>query len=55
MDREQYVSETERQLTEFTFYKALDHEPTNECANKMSDAIPEMRNSDLISKQMLSF
>ena len=30
MDREYNVLEAERQLNDFTFYKALDHDPTRE-------------------------
>ena len=30
MDREHYFSEAKRQLNDYTFYKALDHDPTHE-------------------------
>ena len=54
MDREHYVSEAERQLNDSTFYKALDHGPTHEFAEKVADAISEMRTGDHISEKMPS-
>ena len=54
MDREHYVSEAERQMNNSTFYKALDHDPTHEFAEKVADAISEMRTGDQISEKMPS-
>ena len=51
MDREHYVSEAESQLNDSTFYKALDHDPTHEFAEKVADAINEMRTGDHISEK----
>ena len=51
MDREHYVSEAERQLNDSTFYKALDHSPTHEFAEKVADAISEMQTGDHISEK----
>ena len=50
MDREHYISEAERQLTDSTFYKALDHDPSNAFAKKAIN-ICEMRNCDHISER----
>ena len=54
MDREHYVSEAERQMNDSTFYKALNHDPTDEFAEKVADAISEMRTGDQISEKMPS-
>ena len=50
MDREHYISEAERQLNDSTFHKALDHDPTNEFAKKVADAVSEMLYGDHIMK-----
>ena len=42
IDREHCVSEAERQLNDFTFFKTLDHDRTHEFAKKVGDAISEM-------------
>ena len=54
MDREHYVSEAERLLNDSTFYKALDHDPTHEFAEKVADAISQTRTGDHISEKMPS-
>ena len=51
MDREHYISETERQLNDSTFYKALDHDPTHEFAKKVADAVSEMLNGNHINEK----
>ena len=54
MDRDHYVSGAERQLNDSTFYKALDHDPTHEFAEKVAAAISEMQTGDHISEKMPS-
>ena len=51
MDSEHYISEAERQLNDSTFHKALDHDPTNEFAKKVADAVSEMLCGDHISEK----
>ena len=39
MDRENYISEAERQLNDSNFYTSLDHDPTLEYAKQLSDVV----------------
>ena len=55
MDREYYISEAERQLNDSLFYKALDHDPTHEFAQKVANVVSEMLSGDQISEKMPSF
>ena len=51
MDRTHYVSEAERQLTDSTFYNALDHGPSNEFTKKVTDVICNMLNDNHIRER----
>ena len=55
MDRDQYVSEAERQLNDSTFYKPLDHDPTPEFAKQVSDTVSEMHDQGLISEKNMAY
>ena len=51
MDRDRYLSEAERQLGDFTYYRLLDHEPTPEFAKEVSEAISEMHDEGHINEK----
>ena len=50
-DTDHYISEAERQLGDSTDYKLLDHDPTPEFAQKVSEAINEMHDEGHISEK----
>ena len=55
MDRDHYVSEAERQLNDSTYYELLDHDPTDEFAKKVSEAIEEMFDDGYITEKNMRY
>ena len=55
MDREHYISEAERQLSDSRHYKPLDHDPTDEFAKKVSLAVHSMYEDGHISEKNMDF
>ena len=51
MDRDHYVSEAERQLNDSTYYELLDHDPTDEFAKKVLEAVEEMFDDGYITEK----
>ena len=51
MNRDHYISEAERQLGDFTYYRLLDHDPTPEFTKIVSEAIIEMHDEGHISEK----
>ena len=55
MDRDHYVSEAERQLNDSTYYELLDHDPTDEFAKKVSEAVEEMFDDGYITEKNMRY
>ena len=55
MDRDHYVSEAERQLNDSTYYELLDHDPTDEFAKKVSEAVEEMFDGGYITEKNMRY
>ena len=55
MDRDHYVSEAERQLNDSTYCELLDHDPTDEFAKKVSEAVKEMFDDGYITEKNMRY
>ena len=55
LDRDHYVSEAERQLKDSTYYELLDHDPTDEFAKKVSEAVEEMFDDGYITEKNMRY
>ena len=55
MDRDHYVSEAERQLNDSTYYELLHHDPTDELAKKVSEAVEEMFDDGYITEKNMRY
>lgn len=55
MDRDHYISEAERQLNDSTYYKRLDHDPTDQFAKQVFKAVEEMSDNSYITEKNMSY
>ena len=55
MERDHHVSDAERQLNDFTFYKLLDHDPTVEFSKQLSGAVRVMHEEVHISEKNMAY
>ena len=55
MDRDHYISEAERQLSDTKFYKALDNDPTHEFQRKVTTTLTKMVESGDISDSNFNY
>ena len=55
MDRDHYILEAERQLNDSTYYELLDHDPTDEFAKKVSEAVEEMFDDGYITGKNMRY
>ena len=55
MDRDHYISEAERQLNDKDFYKLLEHDPTLEYAERVSQKLEAMVDEGHISEKNLEY
>ena len=55
MDRDHYVSKSERQLNDSAFYKPLNHDPTPEFVKQVSDTVREMHDQGHISEENMAY
>ena len=55
MDKDHYVPEAERQLNYSTYYELLDHDPTDEFAKKVSEAVEEIFDDGCITEKNMRY
>ena len=55
MDRDQYISEAERQLNDNTYYQLLDHDPTTEFAIQVADTVNKMHDEGYITEKNMEY
>ena len=55
MDRDQYISEAERQLNDNSYYQLLDHDPTTEFAIQVADTVNKMHDKGYITEKNMEY
>ena len=55
MDRDQYISEAERQLNDNTYYQLLDHDPTTEFATQVAETVNKMHDKGYITDKNMEY